>query len=177
MNTEVIANDRQRFAHVMKARRTDRELLDLFGKLALSDKFSDEAKPYCYADLIWEGVRRLADKNVPLLLETVEQCSAAKKVRAALPAAKADKVLRELVKRAFTCSRMEEGPLMSVFMWSERTGVGSDRCHTVCLGLEAGMPMEVMDDICDLTVYAYYPTLPRRAPVVEQAPVAERLAA
>lgn len=176
MTTQAYADDRQRFSQVMKARRTDGELLDLFGKLALSDKFSDPSKPYCYADLIAEAAQRVADKNVHLLMETVEQLGTAKKVRAELSDEEASAALRHLVKRAFDVSPKAEAPLMNVFMWSERAGVAPDRCHTICLGLEAGIPMEQMDDICDLTVLAYYPTIRERRQA-GQAHAAERLAA
>lgn len=176
MTTQAYAEDRQRFSQVMKARRTDRELLDLFGKLALSDKFSDASKPYCYADLIAEAAQRVADKNVHLLMATIEEMGAAKKVRAVLSDEEAGVALRHLVKRAFDVSPMDEAPLMNVFMWSERAGVAPDRCHTLCLGLEAGIPMERMDDICDLTVLAYYPTIRERR-LAGQVHVAERLAA
>jgi hypothetical protein len=59
---------------------------------------------------------------------------------------------------------MESDPMLKVFLWSERIGVAMDRGHTVCLGLEGGITMDVMDDICDLTVYQYYPSLPRPKP-------------
>lgn len=163
MNTDELTIERQRFAAVMKARRNDKELLGLFPKLALSDLFLEEAKPYCCADLIAEASRRLADKNVPLLMETVEQQSAAKKVRAGIPADQADVVMRVLMKRVFNSSPMQSAPLMQVFMWSERTQVGADRGHTICLGLEGGIAQTVMDDICDLTFYEYYPSIARRA--------------
>jgi hypothetical protein len=164
MDADELFDNRQRFAAVMKARRNDKELIELFHKLVLSDKFSDDAKPYCYADLVVEAARRIADGNLGLLMQTLEDRSAPKKIRLGIPHEKAEVAMRALMKRVFASTPMESDPMLKVFLWSERIGVAMDRGHTVCLGLEGGITMDVMDDICDLTVYQYYPSLPRPKP-------------
>lgn len=162
MDADELFDNRQRFAAVMKARRTDKELLELFYKLVLSDKFIDSAKPYCYADLVVEAARRISDVNVAQLMQMLEERSVAKKVRMGIPHEKAEEAMRALMKRVFTSTPMQAEPMLKVFLWSERAGVAMDRGHTICLGLEAGISMEVMDEIHDLTFYEYYPCMPRR---------------
>ena len=161
MNADDLFDARQRFAAVMKARRTDKELLELFHKLVLSDKFSDSAKPYCYADLVVESARRIADNNLALLMQAMEERKVAKKIRLGIPHEKAEDAMRALLKRVFTTTPMQGAPMLEVFLWSERAGIAMDRGHTMCLGLEAGIQMEVMDQIHDLTFYEYYPCMPR----------------
>ena len=182
MNADELAAERQRFAVVMKARRNDKELLELFHKLVLSDKFSDGAKPYCYADLVAESARRIADRSLPQFMQLLEERSVAKKIRAGVAEADAEVAMRALMKRVFTTTPMAAEPMLNVFLWSERAGVGLDRGHTMCLGLEGGIAMEVMDEIHDLTFYQYYPCMPRPQPrpQPQPAPAAqplERLAA
>lgn len=164
MTVDELNVERQRFASVMKARRTDKELLELFHKLVLTDKFSDGAKPYCYADLVVEAARRVSDNNLAQLVQLMEERSVAKKIRTGAAHEAAEVSMRALMKRVFTTTPKQPDALLTVFLWSERVGVGMDRGHTICLGLEGGIPMEVMDDICDLTVYQYYPGLPRPQP-------------
>lgn len=161
MDADELFDNRQRFAAVMKARRNDKELLELFHKLVLSDKFSQLAKPYCYADLVVEAARRIADNNLALLMRTMDERSVAMKIRKGIPHEKAEEVMRALLKRLFTTTPMQADPMLNVFLWSERAGVAMDRGHTIGLGLEGGIPMEVMNEIHDLTIYQYYPAMPR----------------
>jgi hypothetical protein len=173
MDADDLFDNRQRFAAVMKARRGDKELLELFHKLVLSDKFSDGAKPYCYADLVVEAARRIADNNLSLLMQTMEERSAAKKIRTGIPHEKAEVAMRALMKRVFASTPVQPDPMLKVFLWSERAGVAMDRGHTICLGLEGGITVEVMDDICDLTIYQYYPCMPRPKPRLQAQPQSE----
>lgn len=159
MTREHFAAERQRFAKVVAARKTNRELLELFEKLGSSDKFSPEAKPYCYGDLIEASIRRVSDKQVMQLLEAVESSGAANLVRAVYDAAQADIILRGLVKKAFKGSPMDESCLMEAFARLELSGVSADRGHALALALEAGMTIDELDPICDLTFYAYYPSM------------------
>lgn len=159
MNSEQLKAERQRFAKVIAARKTNRELLELFERLGSSDKFSPEAKPYCYGDLIEASIRRVSDKQVMQLLEAIEVSGAANLVRAVYTAAEADVILRGLAKKAFKGSPMDEGCLMEAFVRLENSGVSSDRGHTLALALEAGMTTDELDPICDLTFYAYYPSM------------------
>lgn len=166
MTVDELSVERKRFADVMKARRKDHELIELFHKLVLSDKFTEAAKPYCYADLVVEAARRVADSNLALLMQTLEERSVAKRVRAGVPEGDAELAMRALMKRVFTTTPMQPDPMLKAFLWSERANVGFDRGHTICLGLEAGITMDVMDDICDLTFYQYYPCIPRPAALI-----------
>ncbi len=159
MTMEEIKAERERFAKVIAARKTNREILELFERLGVSDKFSTDAKPYCYADLIAAAVKRIADRQVMALLEAVEQSGAARAVRTVLDTKEADIALRSLVKKAFTSSPMDEGALMEAFARLESSGVSAERGHTLDMALQAGMTTEQLDPICDLTFYAYYPTM------------------
>lgn len=162
MTPEFLTRERKRFADVMAARTTDWDLLELFKKLAVSKLFADAVKPYCYADLITAASRRIKDEEVPFLLKAVERTGAARMVREVLSKDEADVVLRQVVRRAFLHAPREEGPLMEVFLWCERTGIAPERGHTLALAIEAKMDMDDLDTICDLTHDAYYPTLRSR---------------
>lgn len=170
MDTAELSNERARFATVMKARRSDKDLLELFHKLVLTDKFSDGAKPYCYADLVVEAAGRIADSSMAGFKQVLEDRSVGKKVRAGTDEATAEATMRALMKRIFASTPLQSEPLLQVFFWSERLGIGMDRGHTICLGLEGGITMEVMDEICDLTVYQYYPCMPRPKPQLQVPP-------
>ena len=54
---------------------------------------------------------------------------------------------------------MDESCLMEAFARLELSGVSADRGHTLALALEAGMTIDELDPICDLTFYAYYPAM------------------
>lgn len=157
---ELVA-ERERFADVMKARRSDKELLELFHKLVLSDKFSDEAKPYCYADLVVEASSRLAKSNLAQLQEILQARSVAKKVWLGTAEDVAQKAMAVLLARLFSNTPMIAKPLLELFLWSERAGISIDRGQTMCLALEGGVDMAAMDEIHDLTFYEYYPGIPR----------------
>lgn len=174
MTADELAAERQRFAVVMKARRNDKELLELFHKLVLSDKFSDGAKPYCYADLVAESARRIADHSLPHFMQLLEERSVAKKIRAGAAEADAEVAMRALMNRVFSTTPLAAEPMLQVFLWSERAGVGMDRGHTMCLGLEGGITMDRMDEIHDLTFYQYYPCMPRPQPRPQAHPKVEQ---
>lgn len=173
MSADDLAAERLRFAGVMKARRTDKELLELFHKLVLSDKFSNAAKPYCYADLVVETAKRINDRSLAQFMQMLEERSVAKKIRAGVVDSEAEVAMRALMKRVFTTTPMSADSMLDVFLWSERAGVGADRGHTMCLGLEGGIPMDVMDEIHDLTFYQYYPCMPRPQPSAQPQPKSE----
>jgi hypothetical protein len=162
MNRDDLQNERSRFAKVMATRTNDRELLELFRKLEVSDKFSEEAKPYCYGDLIATAARRVGNAQVQLLMQAVEQSGAAKKARAVMSHEEGNVALMGLVARAFTCAPREEAPLMAVFLYCERVGITPERGFTVGLAIEAGMAIPDLDEILDLTHDAYYPTFAGR---------------
>ncbi|WP_198389892.1 hypothetical protein [Burkholderia ubonensis] len=155
MNCDFLTNERQRFARVMEARSTDGGLTELFQKLAVSDKFADEAKPYCYADLITEAVRRIGDAEVPKLLNAVEKYNVARKVRAVMSEEEGNKVLCGLVGRAFSRLPKEPAPLLDVILYCERVGITREYAYTIALALDAGLSYDLMDDICDLTHEPY----------------------
>ncbi len=158
MNREALTAERGRFAKVMSSRSTERELLELFDKLATSDKFSEEAKPYCYADLIETAARRVSDAQVSRLMQLVEQTEAAKKARAVMEFDEGSRALCWLVARAFKITPREEAPLMAVFLYCERVGLTPERGFTVGLANDGGVSIPELDEILDLTHDAYYPT-------------------
>jgi hypothetical protein len=137
MNRDDLQNERSRVSNVFATRTNDRELLELFRKLEVSDKFSEEAKPYCYGDLIATAARRVGNAQVQLLMQAVEQSGAAKKARAVMSHEEGNVALMGLVARAFTCAPREEAPLMAVFLYCERVGITPERGFTVGLAIEA----------------------------------------
>lgn len=159
MKDEDLAAERKRFSKVVAARKTNRELLELFEKLDGSDKFLLEAKPHLFGDLIDAATRRISGRQVMQLLEAIEASNAARQMRAVTAKDKADVLMRELVKKAFTSDPKDESCMMEAFVRLERSGVSADRGHTVALALESGMPPDDVGDICDLTFYAYYPCM------------------
>lgn len=171
MEHEDLSSERARFAAVMSRQTTDWNLIDLFRRLATSDKFSDAARPYCYADLCVEAAKRVTDKSVPALMQAVEQFNVAKRVNYALQEVDAAVALRGLVMRALLQAERTVDPLMKVFLWAERTGITPNMAFTIGRAIEAGMAMDVADDLCDIVVYTYYPTLVRpeaRQPAIHQ---------
>ncbi len=162
MDSEVLRGERARFAKVVAARKTNKELLQLFEKLDTSDKFNVEAKPHLFADLIDACVKRVSTRQTMELLEVMEQTGAARLVRAVNSAPEADDLLKSVVKKAFTSSPKETSSLMEAFVRLERSGVSEDRGHTLDLAFKAGMTVEDLDPICDLTFEAYYPSFARK---------------
>jgi len=154
MSPEFLANERQRFARVMAARNTDREMIELFDKLVQSDKFDAAAKPYCFADLIAEAARRVSDAALPRLMNTVDSSNAARQVRATLDEVARDKALCGLVRRLFNVTPREEDPLMRVFDECVRVGIAPEHGFTLGLAMESGMPIDDLDEICDRSLNA-----------------------
>lgn len=161
MTNAELAAERLRFATVMKSRRGDKDLLDLFHKLVFSDKFTEDAKPYCYADLVVEAARRVSKDNLPLLQETLVARTVAKKIWTSVPEPIAEAAMVAVVARLFAEAPRVTAPLLQLFLWSEQAGVATDRGHTMCLALAGGISMADMDKIHDLTFYEYYPAIPR----------------
>ncbi|MEX3983961.1 hypothetical protein AB4Y45_33790 [Paraburkholderia sp. EG287A] len=156
MNTTDIESERKRFAGVMDSRKTDGALIELFEKLAVSDKFAEAAKPYCFADLIAEAARRVAETSLPRVMDAVDRSNAARQVRASLDGSARDKALCGLVRRLFSVTPREEAPLMRVFDACGRVGIAPEPGFTLGLAMESGMPIEDLDEICDLSLNVHH---------------------
>ena len=160
MSIESVEEQRKRFANVMAARRGDASLLDLFDKLLVSQHFSDDAKPYCFGDLIKEAARRIDEVNVPALQQVVERLQVPTLIREYFVAEEAELIgswFSGLVGKLFSVTPRQPEPLVALFKWFERVGISPlERVQTVGYALEAGMPESDLDVICDLTMFAYY---------------------
>lgn len=149
----------ERFKGVVASRRFPSEFLVLFDKLRVSDMFSPEVKPRCFAYLVEQSAVRVPNHYFPNLLDAIEKSGAVATMYAGRGVPQAEVDFRAMVRRWFEYVPQEGPALHEVFMRAERMGISNDRGLTIALALEAGATMDYMDTVCDLTVYLYYPTL------------------
>lgn len=145
-----------RFEVVMAARKKTAELIGLFDKLPTSDKFSAEAKPYCFELLLRTTAQKVPDRELTKLLAAVQRSAAVPLVRTQVGESQADLIAAALVRRLFSATERETAPLLRAFVVAEAAGLSTGRSHTLGLLCLAQLPVEDLDAICDLTYEAYY---------------------
>lgn len=170
--SHALKEELNRFAGVVAARNSVAQLLDLFKLLHESTKFTEASKPPCFGHLIRECALRIPDKYLPDLQRKISEFNAAKRVRDFHMEEDADLLLRPLVARLMRATATDAHACTEVFFWLESSMIAPTRGHSLGLALEAGMTVEEVDPICDLTHPLYYEGTSlavNRAPVPEPA--------
>ena len=131
--------ERERFAQVLAARKTSRELIGLAEKLLESDKFSPMFKPYCFADYIAACTERVGNAALDELLLALK-CAWVGDIIRSVYQDDADQVVCALVRRALEFVSkddvLERRLQLLVFAGLVRTNE-----HAIELALDAGMPV------------------------------------
>lgn len=188
ISTESLGQTLSRFNAVMAARATTQELLGLFEKLAVSDKFADRHKGACfgrlietamarirrdgqkskdYARLVYDAALHIPDSQVFNLLQAVESSPASKEIYGAYPYDRVEKIMGPMIRRVITLTPKTEGELTTLFNRLLQRGVVRERIEIICMLLAAGMPEADVDPICDLTHHMEYGRPKRAVPQPE----------
>lgn len=186
--TESLGQTLSRFNAVMAARATTQELLGLFEKLAVSDKFADRHKGACfgrlietamarirrdsekskgYARLVYDAALHIPDSQVFNLLQAVERSPAGKDIYAGYPYERVEKIMGPMVRRLVALTPKTEADLAALFNRLLQGGLARQRVEIICMLLAAGMPESEVDPICDLTHHMEYGRTPRAVPQFE----------
>lgn len=186
--TESLGQTLSRFNAVMAARKTTQELLGLFEKLAVTDKFADRHKGACfgrlietamarirrdsekskgYARLVYDAALHVPDSQVFNLLQAVESSPAGKEIYAAYSYERVEKIIGPMVRRVVTLTPKTEGDLTALFNRLLQGGIARQRIEIICMLLAAGMPEADVDPICDLTHHMEYGRTSKPAPQFE----------
>lgn len=132
--------ERERFAQVMAARKSSRELIGLAEKLLESDKFSPWYKPYCFADYITSCTERVANGSLDELLAALSGVWVGDIIRSVYHD-DTDQVVGGLVRRALefvsNADVLERRLQLLVF-----AGLARTKEHAIGLALDAGMPAD-----------------------------------
>lgn len=132
--------ERERFAQVMAARKTARELIGLADKLLESDKFSPWYKPYCFADFIAACTERVGAGALEELLLALKNAWVGDIVRSVYHD-DTDQVVCALVRRALETPTLDEtiGRRLNLLLFA---GFVRNAEHAVELTLDAGISAE-----------------------------------
>lgn len=156
MDMTVLAAERDRFAKVVAARKTNKDLFELFDKLKVSDKFTEPAKPYLALDLVEACVHRVSERQLIKLLQAMEASGTVAFICDTVPQEHAEPILSRLVRKVLQSCPLSEGSLMEAFLHLERSGVCAERGEALDMAIRAGMATDELDIICNLTFEAYY---------------------
>lgn len=156
-----LAEEKARFLRVLAARTTARGLLELFGKLQESEKFSEEAKPMCFALLLKESLQRLADKDLKSLLLTLGRMQLLPKLTDSLPAEELKPIVALLATRCISAAPSTSEGYMAALQGLEYAGAHYDRAEALDLCFRAGFSEEFVGQLADLTYEAHYIHGPR----------------
>lgn len=151
-----------RFQQVIDARSNLNGKLELFAKLPQSDKFSTDAKPYCFAMLVDHVATLIAPKDLHKLYDAMEFSGAADSIRSLLTQDEYELVFGKVVRKA-----LEHAPITpalgQVFDEIERSGISCADVQTVSIAVFAGVETRRLDDICDM-LFEHCPDRRGRSP-------------
>lgn len=133
--------ERERFAQVMAARKSARELIALADKLLESDKFSPWYKPYCFADYIAACTERVGVSALEDLLVALKHAWVGDIIRSVYQD-DADQVVCALVRRVVEASSKDEvvERRLTLMIFA---GLVKSAEHAIELALDAGLPADV----------------------------------
>lgn len=185
---ETLGEALQRFAAVMAARKTTQDLLGLFEKLAVSDKFLNKHKSACfgrlikmamsrierdeqkrkgYARLVYDAALHVPDEQVFTLLAAIEHTQASAEIYKGYTVDRVLKIMGPMVRRLIEQTPKTEEDLAAIFHRLIQCGVARQRVDVICMLLEGGMAEADVDPICDLTHHMEYGRTSKPAPQFE----------
>jgi hypothetical protein len=139
--------ERERFAKVIDARTSSRDLIGLANKLLDSDKFSPAYKPHLFADLVAAWVARVTDSTVEDSLATAKQVWVGDIIRTVYQD-DTDQVVCALVRRALEFVTKDEVVDRRLHMMLF-AGFVKNGMHALELALDAGLPAPAEQRIRD----------------------------
>jgi hypothetical protein len=132
-----LSEQRERFAKVMAARTTSKDLIGLFDKLVESDKFSIPAKPHCFADLLVKCSLRVPGSKLDELLAAIDDAWAGDIIRSAY-GAQTDQIVGSVVRRALEVAT-DDDVLERRLKVLHLGGLVRDPAHALELAVAAGL--------------------------------------
>lgn len=132
--------ERERFAQVMAARKSARELIGLADKLLESDKFSPWYKPYCFADFVAACTERVGVSALEDLLVALKNAWVGDIIRSVYKD-DTDQVVCALVRRALEVVSKDDAVERRLHLMLFAGLVKSGE-HAIELALDAGLPAE-----------------------------------
>ncbi|KVP75100.1 hypothetical protein [Burkholderia ubonensis] len=138
MHDKYLTAQRERFAQVMAARKSSRELIGLVEKLAESDKFTISSKPHCFADLVAVCTERVTNSSLEDLLVAIKDVWVGDIIRNAYQD-ETDVIVRGLVRRALEVATKDDTIERRLFMM-RFGGLIKDNEHALTLAVAAGLP-------------------------------------
>jgi hypothetical protein len=136
-----LSEQRERFARVMAARTTSKDLIGLFDKLVESDKFSIPAKPHCFADLLVKCALRVPGSKLDELLAAIDDAWAGDIIRSAYGDG-ADVIIGGVVRRALEVATQDD-VIERRLNVLRHSGLVRDAAHALELAVGAGLPDEI----------------------------------
>lgn len=148
---------RERFQKVMDARKTVKELTQLFDRLAESTKFTADEKPVCFGMLVNNVVAIVKPNEAMPLLAAIRRSQAMPEMRKAYGPDEAELISAKVVKRMLNSVPLEHEALNRVVEALERAQVTKDLGNCMSLAVLSRMDCDTLDRIATLTDPAYDP--------------------
>ena len=148
---------RERFQMVIDARKTVKELIQLFDRLAESTKFTAEEKPVCFGMLLSQASAKAKPEDAMSLLAAIRRTNAMALMRKGYSYDDAEFFSSKVVKRLLTSVTLEREPLLQVVDALQRSGVTSDLGNCLSLAVLSKMDYASLDRIATLTDPTYDP--------------------
>lgn len=141
----------ERFGKVLAARKTGRELIQLYDRLAVSDKFTDPERPLCFGLLTKECARKVSGQEAGAMLAAIRRTKAMAKVRSELPEDESDQVAAEVVSKVLMTCTKDRNAVLQAITALEDAEVARDPGQVFGYGNLAGMSLARLDELCDLS--------------------------
>ena len=141
MQDRHLSEQRERFAKVMAARTTSKDLIGLFRKLVESDKFDIPAKPHCFADLLVKCSLRIPGSKLDELLTAIDDAWAGDIIRSTYGDG-ADPIIGGVVRRALEVA-MQDDVIERRLGLLRHSGLVRDPAHALELAVAAGLPGDI----------------------------------
>lgn len=147
-----------RFEKVVAARTSENDFLDLFGKLLISKKFSEAAKPWCVAMLLKESLTRVSTESLSKLVTVLYDTQAAKLMWQGLVESECDAISQPVAKRYFEqiaqsierTGTSDESTVGGLFCFLQKSGLSPFHGRSIDYLIQCRFDEAILDKICDL---------------------------
>lgn len=138
-----------RFAKVLARRTQPQELLALFERLGVSDKFSDAERPGCFVQLVEFCCQKLPNESVPELVKAIGRSRALSQQGEGAGPEKREAAASKVVRRQLLSSVREGSCFVEAIDEARRAGVVQDEGHFFSLAIYAGLQSDFLDKTAD----------------------------
>ena len=154
-----------RFAKALAARKTGRELIQLFDRLTESVKFDEQDKPMCFGMLVRHAATKVKPDECMQLVSAIRRNDAMTNLRKHFSPDEAELIAAAVVRLVLTSVEQTQDALNNAMQSMEKAKIVIDRGNCLSLACLSGIPMADMDRLCDITALDYVKQTDKEIPI------------